>query len=131
MVRTVTGPNGAITVNWTANDTFASLSVPIDEVGTYDISETNAASLGYTTSGWTCTDADGASFASSANEAVSLVLDTGDDITCEITNTAIEPQLTVIKTIVDSTDDATTTDDFGPVLLDPDGNDVAAQLGSI
>ena len=122
---TVTGPNGAITVNWTANDTLASLSVPIDEVGTYDISETNAASLGYSTSGWTCTDADGASFASSANEAVSLVLDTGDEITCEITNTAIEPQLTVIKTIVDSTDDATTTDDFGPILLDPDGNDVA------
>ena len=103
---------------------MASLPIPITEVGLYDINENTAADLGYTTSGWTCTDVDGNEFGSSTTEDVSITLDTGDDVTCTITNTVIEPQLTVIKTISDSTGDDTTTDAFGPTLLDPSGDEV-------
>ena len=122
---TVTGPNGfASTTPWPASDTMASLPIPITEVGSYDISEELVAPLGYTTSGWSCVGADGTSFGSSDDETHTLILDTGDDVECTITNTAIEPILRLTKIIIDTTDDDTTTTDFGPTVTGPSDVDV-------
>lgn len=61
-------------------------------VGTYALSESGPA--GYTASGWTCT---GATFTSTSVTVVE-----GDVTTCTITNTAIPPRLTLVKTVVNT-----------------------------
>ena len=60
-------------------------------VGTYTLTESGP--LGYTASAWVCTGA--------SSTATSVSLTEGQNATCTITNTAIPPQLTLVK-IVDN-----------------------------
>ena len=67
------------------------------KAGTYDLSESGPG--GYTASAWDC-----------GNQAVvagSVTLALGDDVTCEITNTAIKPRLTLVKNVVNTGTDGT------------------------
>ena len=123
---TITGPSGNIPIAWIADDITDSQTVTLTEVGDYDISENNALALGYTASGWSCDDG-----SSSTNENHTVSIGAGDDITCTITNTAIQPGLTLIKTIVDSTDDDAQTDDFGPAVTDSLGGSVTTDVNGV
>ncbi len=79
----VTGPGGSAQV--------------IDEpvaIGTYNLSENGPA--GYDPSAWVCTGGN-------QTDADSVEIGLGDDVTCTITNTAQQPELTLIK-IVDNGD---------------------------
>ena len=64
------------------------------QVGAYTLAETGP--TGYTASGWVCTGA-------ASTTATSVSLTEGQDATCTITNTAIAPKLTLVKTVVNTT----------------------------
>ncbi len=74
----------------TAN-TPAVTSIPV-EVGAYALTESGGPA-GYTASGWTCTGAPVA--------AGTATIALGAHATCTITNTAVAPRLTLIKTVTD------------------------------
>ncbi|WP_105186316.1 VWA domain-containing protein [Micropruina glycogenica] len=85
---TVTGPgNSAAVTNQTVN------------AGTYTLSESGGPA-GYTASTWSCT---GGTLTGN-----SLVLPNGASATCTITNTAIQPRLTLVKVVDNGTTGATT-----------------------
>ena len=69
-------------------------------VGTYTLSESGL--LGYTASGWVCSGA-----ATSTDSTVTLV--EGESATCTITNTAVVPELTLVKVVDNGTTGATAT----------------------
>ena len=64
------------------------------QVGTYTLSESGPA--GYTASAWVCVGGSGAT-------ADSVVLAEGQNATCTITNTAIQPTLTLVKLVDNGT----------------------------
>lgn len=66
-------------------------------VGTYTLGETGPG--GYTASAWSCT--------AGTLTGASLVLRGGDAATCTITNTAVQPRLTLVKAVVDGSTGAT------------------------
>jgi hypothetical protein len=62
-------------------------------VGTYQLSETGP--TGYKVSAWVCTGA-------ASSNATSVTIAVGDHATCTITNTAIDPRLTLVKQVVNA-----------------------------
>ena len=69
-------------------------------VGTYTLSESGP--TGYTASGWVCSGA-----ATSTTSTVTLA--EGESATCTITNTAVAPELTLVKVVDNGTTGATAT----------------------
>ena len=82
---TATGP-----VTITGLTTDASITAAQVQVGTYDLSEIGPP--GYTPTSWICTGG-------TATTGTSVTLAAGSDATCTITNVAIAPQLTLVKTV--------------------------------
>jgi uncharacterized repeat protein (TIGR01451 family) len=66
-------------------------------IGTYLLSESSAVA-GYTSSGWSCDN---------GTTGPSVSLDLADDVTCTITNTAIQPTLTLNKVVDNGASGAT------------------------
>ena len=86
---TLTAVNGASTITGPGNAPAVTDQAGI--VGTYDLSETTVP--GYTASDWVCTGG-------VTTTATSVELTTGSDATCTITNTAVQPKLTLVKDVV-------------------------------
>jgi large repetitive protein len=63
------------------------------QVGTYQLSETGP--TGYKVSTWACTGA-------ASSSAASVTIAVGNHATCTITNTAIDPRLTLVKQVVNT-----------------------------
>ena len=102
------------------------------QVGTYTLSESGPP--GYTPSAWVCTGG-------AASTASSVTLSEGQSATCTITNTAIAPQLTLVKLVDNGTTGGTavptdwTLTATGPTNLsgrsgDPAVTDATVQVGS-
>ena len=72
------------------------------EVGSYDLSETTQP--GYTASAWSCSGAGG-----TQDDADTVSLALGANVTCTITNTAIAPKLTIDKVVVNGDTGSTLT----------------------
>jgi hypothetical protein len=85
----ISGPSGTTTVT----------NAPVN-AGTYALSESGGPA-GYTPSAWTCT---GATVTGS-----NVTVPSGGAVTCTITNTAIEPRLTLVKQVDNGTTGATAT----------------------
>jgi len=102
------------------------------QVGTYTLSESGP--TGYTPSAWVCTGG-------AASTASSVTLSEGQSATCTITNTAIAPQLTLVKQVENGTTGGTavatdwTLTATGPTNLSgqsgtPAVTDATVQVGS-
>ena len=102
------------------------------QVGTYTLSESGP--TGYTPSAWVCTGG-------AASTASSVTLSEGQSATCTITNTAIAPQLTLVKQVDNGTTGGTavatdwTLTATGPTNLSgqsgtPAVTDATVQVGS-
>ena len=114
--------------SWANISTGTTSEVSVNTIGTYNISEVDPATLDYSTTGWRCVDNNLAPddedyvVASSTTHTlgdVSLAL--GDNITCEITNTADIPILTIKKIIDERYGDTTPLSSFGPNVTGPVG----------
>jgi uncharacterized repeat protein (TIGR01451 family) len=93
-----------------AGNSAAVTDVPV-AVGAYDLSESGGPG-GYTASDWTCTGG-------TQDDANTVTIGLGQDVTCTITNTARQPHLTLVK-IVDNGDTGATADS-GDWTLSADG----------
>ena len=102
------------------------------QVGTYTLTESGP--TGYTASAWVCTGG-------AASTASSVTLSEGQSATCTITNTAIAPQLTLVKQVDNGTTGGTavatdwTLTATGPTNLSgqsgsPAVTDAPVQVGS-
>jgi hypothetical protein len=84
------------------------------QVGTYQLSETGP--TGYKVSTWVCTGA-------ASSNATSVTIAVGDHATCTITNTAIDPRLTLVKQVVNAYGGTARATDWtltaaGPMTID-------------
>jgi large repetitive protein len=112
-----------------ATGSSAVTSASVD-VGTYDLSE--AGPTGYFSSHWSCSGA-------TASSATSVTLGLSDNATCTITNTAIDPRLTLVKKVhnvnggtavaTDWTLNASGPTELSGVTADPAVTDVVVQVG--
>jgi uncharacterized repeat protein (TIGR01451 family) len=98
--------------------------------GGHQVSETQQ--NGYTLTNGTCNKA-GSIF---ANAMISLTLDPGDNVSCTLTNTAIQPKLTVIKHVINDDGGTSKASDFkmhvtatNPSINDFDGDESGTSVG--
>ena len=98
------------------------------EVGDYDLSESGdpAGSDAYTASDWECVDADGDPAEMVDEDTVEL--EVGDDVTCTITNSAVMPELTLVKVVDNgSTGASYDAEDWTLVAEGPDGAELSGE----